>query len=158
MRAWSLTLLLLAGCGADPVGEGTATANQIERLSTPEQEPAADPLASARLQPLDPGDITHEGLSGPGCRFSIGGAIVLAADAGDAVARIGGETLHFTHSAPVGPSGGFFEDRQVSISVGRTDAAETPARDMIGWPARITVTNRRTGAQLEQDGSWRCGV
>ena len=57
------------------------------------------------------------------------------------------QTLHFTHSAPVGPSGGFFEDRQVSISVGRTDPPKRRRGDVIGWPARITVTNRRTGAR-----------
>lgn len=155
MRALAAPLLLLAGCGAGPANEASPAANQIERLSTPETEPETDPLASARLQPLEPGDVTHEGLAGPGCQFSIGGAVVLAANAEDAVARIGGETLHFTHSAPVGPSGGFFEDRQVSISVGRTG---TPARDTIGAPGRIAVTNRRTGARFEQNGIWRCGA
>lgn len=156
MRALATTLLLLAGCGADPIGEGNATANQIERLSTPEQEPASDPLASARLQPLGAGDITQAGLRGPGCRFSAGGAMLLAATAGDAIARIEGRTLHLTHAAPFGPSGGFFEHRPIGISVGRTEAAGTAAQDLAGWPGRIAVTNRRTGAQLELEGVWRC--
>ncbi|HST35169.1 MAG TPA: hypothetical protein VLK25_00870 [Allosphingosinicella sp.] len=151
MRALGAALLLLlAGCGAEPVREDKVSANQLERLSTVENETVADPLATARLQPLEPGDITHEGLGGPGCRFSIGGAVLVAAGSGDAIARIGGETLHFTHSAPVGPSGGFFEDRQISISIGRTDPAEAAAR--------VTVTNRRTDAQLNQEGIWRCGA
>ena len=157
MRALVLALLL-AACGADEVGEGNATANQIERLSTPAEEPVTDPNVSARLQPLDPGDVTHEGLGGPGCGFSSGGSLLLAATAGDAIARIDGGLLHLAHSAPVGPSGGFFEDRQRSISVGRTDATEGPAQAVAGWPARITVTNRRTGAQVELAGIWRCGA
>ena len=158
MRGVVLAVLLLAGCGGDEVGEGNATTNQIERLSTPAEEPAGDPDASARLRPLDPGDVTHEGLSGPGCSFTSGGALLLAATAEDAIARIDGSLLHFIHSAPVSPSGGFFEDRQRSISVGRTDAAEGPAQAVAGWPARITVTNRRTGARVELEGIWRCGA
>jgi len=158
MRGAALALLMLAGCGADEVGEGNATANQIERLSTPAKEPVADPNLSARLQPLDAGDVTYEGLSGPSCSFSSGGNLLLAATSGDAIARIGGAMLHFTHSAPVGPSGGFFEDRQRSISVGRTDAAEGPAQALTGSPARINVTNRRTGARVELEGIWRCGA
>src|SRR5690349_21791690 len=158
MRGAVLALLLLAGCGGGEVGEGNATTNQIERLSTPAEEPAGDPDASARLQPLDPGDVTHEGLSGPNCSFSSGGNLLLAATAEDAIARIGGSLLHFIDSAPVGPSGGFFEDRQRSISVGRTEATEGPAQAVAGWPARITVTNRRTGARIELEGIWRCGA
>ena len=157
MRALILAVLLLAGCGADDVGEGNASANQIERLSSPEPAQATDPNASARLQPIGAGDVTHEGLGGPGCAFSNGTNMLLAATAQDAIARIGGTVRHFTHSAPVGPSGGFFEDRQTSISIGRTDGAGGPAGES-GWPARITVTNRRTGAQVEQQGTWRCGA
>ena len=79
--------------------------------------------------------------------------MLLAATAGDAIARINGRLLHLTHAAPMGPSGGFFEDRQISISVGRV--GETGA-DAGSWPARITVTNRRAEAQIEYDGVWRC--
>ena len=158
MRAPALAVFILAGCGADAVGEGEASTNQIERLSSPVPEPVTDPNASARLQPIDSGDVTHEGLGGPGCGFSSGGNMLLAATAVDAIARIGGALRHFTHSAPVGPSGGFFEDRQMSISVGRTDAAAAAPDAAAGWPARITITNRRTGAQVEMDGIWRCGA
>ncbi len=156
MRALGLAVLLLAGCGADDVGEGNATANQIERLSIPNQQPVADPNVSARLQPISPGDVTREGLGGPGCAFGSGGTMLLAATGEDAIARIAGALRHFTHSAPVGPSGGFFEDRQTSVSVGRTDAGDVAPNAAAGWPARITVTNRRTGAQVELEGVWRC--
>ena len=80
--------------------------------------------ASARLQPLDAGRRHRmKASAAPGCAFSSGGPMLLAATAEDAIARIGGTLRHFAHSAPVGPSGGFFEDRQISISVGRTDGA-----------------------------------
>ena len=133
---------------------------QPDRAAVDPRAGAGRPIRklTARLQPLDPGDVTHEGLGGPGCASAAAANLLLAASADDAIARIGGRLLHFAHSAPVGPSGGFFEDRQSSISVGRTDAAAGPAQAAAGWPARITVTNRRTGAQVELAGIWRCGA
>ena len=137
---------------------GNATANQIERLSTPDEEPAADPqrlgaAAAARRRATSP----TRGWAARAARFSAAARCCSPRRPSDAIARIGGSLLHFAHSAPVGPSGGFFEDRQISISVGRTDAA-TAGRRVGGWPARITVTNRRTGAQVELAGIWRCGA
>jgi hypothetical protein len=58
----------------------------------------------------------------------------------------------------VGPTGGFFEDRRVSISVGRTGEVAPAAGAAGPWRARITVTNRRANAQVELDGVWRCGT
>jgi hypothetical protein len=73
------------------------------------------------------------------------------------MARVAGTLHHFAHASPAGPTGGFFEDRQVSISVGRTGAI-VPGEELRGsWPGRITVTNRRAHAQVELDGVWRCG-
>ena len=53
----------------------------------------------------------------------------------------------------MGPSGGYFEDRQLSVSVGRIGEATA---DTGRWPARIVITNRRAEAQIELDGVWRC--
>ncbi|HKR25293.1 MAG TPA: hypothetical protein VJS15_08550, partial [Allosphingosinicella sp.] len=75
---------------------------------------------------------------------------------GDAIARIEGRLLHFTHSSPIGPTGGFFEDRQLSISIGRV--GEAPLEGVDSWPARITVTNRRGEARSELSGVWRCAA
>ena len=153
-----LMLVLAAGCGDDGSGEGKADANQLARLSTPEPPPVEDPLALVRLEPLGAGDITSEGLGGPGCSFIRGTQVLVVANEEDAIARIGGRTLHFAPATPPGPSGGFFEERQRSISIGRTDAADTAGSALEGWPARIVVTNRRGGARIERDGLWRCGA
>ena len=157
MRSLGPALLLLAGCGADPDAGANVTANQLGRLSTPDPEPVDDPLAPVRLQPLEPGDVTHAGLSGPGCRFSAGDQVLLAANGGDAIARLEGRTIQLVPAGPLAPSGGFFRAGRVTISVGRTEAEPTTVSGIAGWPGRITVTSRRPAAQLRRDGMWRCG-
>ena len=97
---------------------------------------------------------TAAGMQQPACDFSRGGRMLFAVTSGDAIARIERRLLHFTHSSPVGPTGGFFEDRQISISIGRV--GEAPVAGADDWPARITVTNRRTEARSELSGVWRC--
>ena len=157
MRRAAVLVLLLAGCGEpDIVGENVGiSANQIERLSTPKEE-KADPAASVRLAPLGLADLDGAGMQNPACEFTSGGRMLLAATSADAIARIEGRLLHFTHSSPIGPTGGFFEDRQISISVGRV--GEAPLAGADDWPARLTVTNRRTEAQAELSGVWRCAA
>lgn len=156
MRGAAALSILLAACSGSDVPDGVATANQIERLSTPRQK-KADPLASVRLQPLAANDLALEGLAGPGCGFRRGGRTLLRVVGSDAVVRIGGELRHLIHSAPVGPTGGFFEDRQLSVSVGRTGEAAGSAASAGIWPARLAVTNRRTGTGYELRGEWACG-
>ena len=150
-------IALLAGCGSpgEP-SNGVADTNQIERLSTPKEE-KPDPQASVRLQTLGADDVQREGLSGPGCWFDRDGEMLLAAFGSDSLIRIGGELRHMIHSAPVGPTGGFFEDRRLSVSVGRDNESGTVAGGATSWPARATVTNRRTQAQLKLRGTWTCG-
>jgi len=157
MKRGALLALLLAGCGPGGAGgEGAADTNQIERLSTPKVE-KPDPTASAQLQVLTPADIEGEGLLGAGCAFTRDGRILLAAAGSDALVRHAGQLRHLIHSAPVGATGGFFEDRHLSVSVGRTSEAAA-AGETAGWPARITITNRRTEAQVELRGVWTCGA
>ena len=144
--AAAIALLLPAACGeGDGAGNRAPSENQIARLSTPKVE-QVDRQAPARLQPLAPGDLAQAGLADPVCDFSRDGRMLFAVSAADAIARVGGTLLHFAHSGSMGPTGGFFEDRQVSVSVGRVGEA----------PARITVTNRRADAQTELEGVWRC--
>ena len=156
MRASAALILLLAACGEDSiVGENQGvTANQIARLSTPEVE-IIDAQGPVRPQPLRFADLLGASMRAPDCAFGRDGRMLVAATAGDAIARVNGRLLHFTHAAPMGPSGGFFEDRQLSISVGRTVETRAEAGQ---WPARMTVTNRRANAQIELDGVWRCGL
>ena len=157
MRVTGILLVLLAaGCGSvDDTPEGKAAdTNQIERLARPRVE-KADPQASVRLQTIGDADVQAEGMSGAGCRFVRGGQLLLATAGSDALIRIGGELRHLIHSAPVEPTGGFFEDRQLSVSVGRDRDAPGAGAASSG-PARITVTNRRTQAQIELRGVWTC--
>jgi hypothetical protein len=158
MRAGLALCLLLAGCGHEaPIANGGANEAQIQRLSTPRQV-VVDTQAAARLHPLLPADLAQAGMAAPPCDFSRDGRVLLAVSPSDAIARVAGMLLHFAHSSPVGPTGGFFEDRQVSISVGRIGQL-IPGQGTAGsWPGRITVTNRRARAQIELDGVWRCGA
>jgi len=157
VRVTSILLILLAAaCGSaddEPVGNA-ADSNQIERLATPRVE-KADPQASVRLQAITDADVQSEGMAGAGCLFVRDGRMLLASAGSDALIRIAGELRHLVHSAPVGPTGGFFEDRQLSVSVGR-DRDAPAARGSPSGPARITITNRRTEAQIELRGAWTC--
>jgi hypothetical protein len=58
----------------------------------------------------------------------------------------------------MGPTGGFFEDRHVSISVGRTGEVPVGEGAAGSWPGRIIITNRRTNVDMRLDGAWRCGT
>jgi len=155
MRAAAAIALMLAGCGQGGEPRGGPSENQMARLSTPAKQ-EVDPEAAARIAPLGPEDLAMLGPTS--CAFGRGGRILLAVTPSDAVARVAGTLRHFVHSGPVGPTGGFFEDRHISISVGRT--GEIPAGEGAAgsWPGRITITNRRADAQVRLDGAWRCGT
>ena len=156
--AAALALALLAGCGSGGGdAEGSADTNQIERVSTPKVE-KPDPGATAQLQPVTTGDLEREGMLGAGCAFTREGRILIASVGSDALVRHAGELRHLIHSAPVGATGGFFEDRQLSISVGRIGEIDTVDANAGHWAARITITNRRANARVEQNGVWRCGA
>jgi hypothetical protein len=148
MRAVAAILLFLAACG-DGV-DNRATTEQLQRISTPKVE-TPDPQATVRSRPLKAADLLS--MPVPVCAFGRDGRMLLAVTAGEAIARVDGRLLHLAQSAPLRPSGGFFENRQISISVGRI--GETTA-EVGSWPARMTITNRRAEAQIRYDGAWRC--
>ena len=76
------------------------------------------------------------------------GVFVLGSINLDAVARVGGDLRHFVQTTPPDETGIFLEDRQISISIGRTDSA--------GVAARLNVTNRRAETEERWAGEWRC--
>ena len=94
----------------------------------------------------------------PRCDFSADGHRLFAAHGGDAIAKINGTLFHFDQPSPAGATGTFVTDRQLSISIGRTDEIDPGGNDDERWPARLTATNRRTRAQVEVGGTWRCGA
>jgi hypothetical protein len=148
MRPFALAALaLLAGCGGGeeaPENRGIGT-EQIRRVSTPPNLIKQDPTAAIAIQPLTP---IESALVSPGCRFVRNGHTLVVATGGDAIARIAGSLRHFVQTAPVTASGIFLEDRQVSISIGRT-AAE-------GDAAMLRITNRTNAAQRDWAGTWSC--
>src|SRR6476661_2726099 len=156
-----LALLALAGCGGRDSGADTKVdTNQLERLARPKEEPkAADPQISARPQPLTGADLRGAGIPDPPrCDFSSGGHRLFVVQGGDAIARIENLLLHFDQTSPASGTGTFVSDRQLSISVGRTDVIDPGGTGDDRWPARLTATNRRTHAQVELTGTWRCGA
>lgn len=156
----AFVLLALAACGrGQSGGETKVDANQIERLAHPKAEPQIDTQISARPQPLTGADLTGAGMPDPPrCDFSADGHRLFAAQGGDSIARINGNLLHFDQTSPAGPTGTYVTDRQLSISIGRTDGIDPGGTGDDRWPARLTATNRRTRAQVELTGTWRCGA
>jgi hypothetical protein len=158
-RAVPLALLALAACGGRESGADVKVdTNQIERLAHPKEEPkAADSQISARPQPLTGADLRGAGMSDPPrCDFSSDGHRLFAAQGGDAIAKIENRLFHFDQSSPASATGTFVTDRRLSISIGRTDSIDPGGTGDDRRPARLTATNRRTGAQVELSGTWRC--
>jgi hypothetical protein len=156
--AAGLALFALAACsGGDGGRDAKVDANLIERLSRPKTEPQQDPQISARPQPLTGADLRGAGMSDPPrCDFSADGHRLFAVQGSDAMARINTRLLHFAQSSPAGPTGTFVSDREISVSVGRTDEIDPGGTGDDRWPARLTASNRRTHAQVELSGTWRC--
>ena len=156
-----LALLALAACGGRDSGADTKVdTNQLERLARPKEEPkAADPQISARPQPLTGADLRGAGIPDPPrCDFSSGGHRLFAVQGGDAIAKIENLLIHFDQTSPASATGTFVSDRQLSISVGRTDVIDPGGTGDDRWPARLTATNRRTRARVELGGTWRCAA
>ena len=159
--AAALAILALAACsgGGGQGGDAKVDTNQIERLSRPKVEPQVDPQISARPQPVTGADLRGAGMPDPPrCEFTGDGRRLFVAHGGDSMARINGTLYHFDQPSPAGPTGTFVTDRQLSISVGRTDENDPGGTGDDRWPAWLTATNRRTGARVELTGTWRCGA
>jgi hypothetical protein len=155
-----LALLVLAACGGRDDGAGTKVdANQIERLSRPKVEPQQDVQISARPQPLTGADLRGARMSDPPpCDFSNDGHRLFAVQGGDAIARFENQVRHFNQASPANTTGAYASDRELSISIGRSDVIDPGGTGDDRRPARLTATNRRTRAQLELSGTWRCAA
>lgn len=155
-----LALLALAACGGRNDGAGTKVdANQLERLSRPKVEPQQDTQISARPQPLTGADLRGPGMSDPPrCDFSSDGHRLFASQGSSAIARIGNRLLRFAQPTPASASGTYVSEGEFSISIGRTDVIDPGGIGDDRRPARLTATNRRTRAQVQLTGTWRCGA
>jgi hypothetical protein len=146
---------LLAGCArSEDPSAAAPDSNQIERLASPKEE-EPDFEASARLEPLRIDDVANL-LVVPRCTFNRNEELLISGSRAEVVARIGGQVRHLPAAGPVGPTGGFFEDRELSISVGRTADGEGAEREVGDAPARAATTNRTTNVQSEAGGVWSC--
>ena len=146
--AAAFALLLLAGCGGAGGSNEALDTNQIRQLSTPGNTTEDNKAGSASIEPLRSEDLASFDEGAAMCRFLRNGAVLVAASRLDAVARVGGDLRHFVQTTPPDETGIFLEDRQISISIGRTDSA--------GVAARLNVTNRRAEAEERWAGEWRC--
>ena len=134
--------LLAAGCGGE---EAPVNSAQLNRIAFQRNE-MADVGLTARLQPLGafaaPADYR-----GPICRFTRGADTLVFAFGNAAAARVDGRLRSFRAQAMIGPSGGFYRDEELALSIG-----VEPNR-----PARARVTNRLTEAREDVEGLWECG-
>ena len=85
-------------------------------------------------------------ISGPICRFTRDADILVFAFGNAAAARIDGVLRTFRAQAMIGPSGGFYRDNELALSIGLAS----------GEPARARVTNRLTEAREDARGEWTC--
>ncbi len=135
-------LCLAAGCGSER--DAALNSEQLERIAF-EQNRFEDVGRTARLQPLGafapPADYR-----GPVCRFTRGADILVYAFGNAAAARIDGRLRTLRAQAPIGPSGGFYRDDELALSIGVEPGA----------PARARVTNRLTETREDATGAWTC--
>lgn len=137
-----IAAILMAGCGDG--GDRGVNSAQLNRIAFQRNE-MADIGVTARLQPLGT-FAAPEGYQGPVCRFMRDGDTLVFAFGSAAAARVDGRLRSFRAEAMIGPSGGFYRDDELALSIG-VEPNE---------PARARVTNRMTEAQEDARGNWAC--
>jgi hypothetical protein len=144
MRAgFGLVLLLLAqGCGERRAAE--VNSEMLNRIAIQHNQ-TEDVGATVRLQPIE-GIVAPPGYGGPECRFTRGADELVHGFSASAAARVGNALRVFRAEGPVGPTGGFFRDRELALSIGAEHGA----------PARARVTNRATEVREDVEGQWQC--
>ena len=155
-RAAAGLALLAAACGPSEQGRGL-TEEEINALGlggNVSAERAPTP-ATIGLDPLTPDDIAGANIR-PSCVLRVGGEPVLAAEQYDAVVSRYGQRTALRVEGPVGDTGGFFQNDDISISVGRPQDRADPDQLPTG-PARARLNDRRRGTSNEVEADWSCG-
>jgi hypothetical protein len=149
-------MLILAGCGPSEHDRGL-TEEEINALGLgANKSAAAEPApATIGLEALNPGDLTGANLR-PICMLRIGGQPVLAAERYRALVNRHGRSVELRVEGPVGATGGFFQNKAISISVGRPYDRSDPDQVAAG-PARARLNDRSRGTSNEVDADWSCG-
>jgi hypothetical protein len=144
MRVFTALALLCLASGCGQQRDSSANTQQLERIAF-EQNKFDDIGRTARLQPLGafaaPADYR-----GPVCRFTRGADILVYAFGSAAAARIDGTLRTLRAQAPIGPSGGFYRDDELALSIGVESGEQASAR----------ITNRLTEAREDAIGVWTC--
>ena len=158
----SLALVLLlalatAGCSGEEERQTSNLPadmlyNSIEAAR--EARPAKED-APKRLGVLAAADLPADLRQGSACRLMQGERLLLHAASSGAVARIDGRSQRLRIAGPVGPSGGFFAGKGVTISVGRQvppvgEGYEPPA------PATASVGSPSDTRVEQVAGMWAC--
>jgi hypothetical protein len=139
--AAALTLIVLAGCDG---GDTSVNSAQLNRIAFQRNE-MEDIGRTARLAPLGAFSAPAD-YRGPICRFTRGADTLIFAFGSLAAARVDGVLRTFRARAMIGPSGGFYRDNELALSIGVEP----------GQPARARVTNRLTEAREDASGTWAC--
>ena len=153
-------VLLLAACGGQE-DDSVARANSVEELSN-----RLDKLADRTSEDIEPpdrlgdllqSDVGPELRSEPACRLSREGRLILIVNRAGAVARIDGRRVPLTVSGPVGPTGGFFTARGITMSIGRTRTALPESESYgRGWPARLSIGGDKERPIEKHEATWIC--
>jgi hypothetical protein len=154
--------LFAASCGGgegpdEPAGDPSPAelADRIENVAfapTPEEEKKAVPR---RLGVLQESALPAEYRTGRSCRLTQGANLLLVAAAPGAVANIDGRMVRLGTAGPVGPSGGFYEAKGASISIG-LKPLEGAAIGAATTRAGVTVGGDDNKPLEQHEASWIC--
>ena len=148
--------LLLAACGPSGQERGLSE-EEINALGlghNASTEKAPTP-SSIGLDPLAPEDLVAANMR-PGCMLRVGGQPVLAAEQYRALVNRYGQRTELSVDGPVGATGGFFQNQNISVSVGRPYDRADPDQLPSG-PARVRLNDRRQNTSTEVEADWSCG-
>lgn len=148
---------MLAGCspGGDQASGGLTDA-QIEALSLDKAKQVPNSLLPDMLGlgELEPEDRNDPALRG-GCILSIANQPLLLAGRYQGVVRRNGRVKRLQVNGPIGSTGAFLENEELSISIGQPrDGAGAAPRPGI---ARARINDRRNGNSTEVEANWSCG-
>lgn len=160
-----IALLALSACEAPPAAPEPPAAPAAPTAPEPPQPPAgppAPPAAPTILSGLSRADFENRLQNGAGCALSRGGADLVVAVIGDAVAKVDGRVVDLT-GAPLAEisdmaRGGRFEGGGAVIRIEAAPERGAPVAEPEGSlrrPVRATVTSG--GRREVFNADWTCG-